>query len=477
MTNRINDSLHVCRWLEAKVRHVVIQASPVWRLIVQPSPCVHRSPFRAFRGVAVAPARPKHATASAARLLRGFLRRARSDLALARPATLRLTLLLSVVCSLALGSAVHAASFTGLGTLGGSYSMAFGVSADGSVVVGRSTTPYVNGDQAFVWTAAGGMVGLGSPPVTWPITGPNSDARGVSGDGRVVVGMAQGAQGNAEAYMWSSASGWQPLGSVVTGGDVQPAYSASYDGSVVVGMSSGSPFRWTASTGLRYLSGSLGSANAITPDGSVIVGRIGTSEAFRWTQAGGTVRLGDLPGGSFNSIANAVSRDGSVICGSSSSAPSSTEAFRWTESGGMVGLGDLPGGDFESSAYGVSGDGRTVVGMSYTDNGPEAFVWDELNGMEELANVLTDRYGLDLSGWSLDYARAISDDGSTIVGFGVNPSGRGEAWVVVIPEPTALALVGLGAAVLLIARRRRQAGLQFPRQKRGVERHGASPCS
>jgi probable HAF family extracellular repeat protein len=54
------------------------------------------------------------------------------------------------------------ASFSGLGFLPGdtyTYSAASGVSADGSVVVGRGES------QAFRWTQAGGMVGLGVLPV------------------------------------------------------------------------------------------------------------------------------------------------------------------------------------------------------------------------------------------------------------------------------------------------------------------------
>src|SRR5262245_25705618 len=48
-----------------------------------------------------------------------------------------------------------------------------------------------------------------------------------------------------------------------------------------------------------------------------------------------------------------VSADGSVVVGVSDFG-SGPEAFRWTEAGGMVGLGDLPGGDFWSLAWGVS---------------------------------------------------------------------------------------------------------------------------
>ena len=53
-------------------------------------------------------------------------------------------------------------SFQGLGDLpGGPFeSAAFGISADGTTVVGRGRSS-VNGYQAFKWTQSGGMVGLG----------------------------------------------------------------------------------------------------------------------------------------------------------------------------------------------------------------------------------------------------------------------------------------------------------------------------
>ena len=55
----------------------------------------------------------------------------------------------------------QAASFQGLGDLPGGVfsSSAGGVSADGSVVVGSGTS--ANGYEAFRWTQATGMVGLG----------------------------------------------------------------------------------------------------------------------------------------------------------------------------------------------------------------------------------------------------------------------------------------------------------------------------
>jgi probable HAF family extracellular repeat protein len=48
-----------------------------------------------------------------------------------------------------------------LGTLGGDWSEAYGVSADGSVVVGWLKTPQ-GMYRAFRWTALGGMQDLGT---------------------------------------------------------------------------------------------------------------------------------------------------------------------------------------------------------------------------------------------------------------------------------------------------------------------------
>jgi probable HAF family extracellular repeat protein len=79
---------------------------------------------------------------------------------------------------------ILAAGFEGLGDLsGGTFeSAAYGVSADGSVVIGGADS--TSGDEAFRWTQAGGMVGLGDLPGG----AFGSRAYGVSADGSVVVG-------------------------------------------------------------------------------------------------------------------------------------------------------------------------------------------------------------------------------------------------------------------------------------------------
>src|SRR5437868_2653577 len=88
--------------------------------------------------------------------------------------------------------------------------------------------------------------------------------------------------------------------------------------------------------------------------------------------------LGDLPGGTFNSWANGVSADGSVVVGISESG-SGGEAFRWTSGEGMVGLGYLSFLPFgkNSFARGVSADGSVIVG----DSSGQAFRWTSEDGM------------------------------------------------------------------------------------------------
>jgi hypothetical protein len=57
----------------------------------------------------------------------------------------------------------------------------------------------------------------------------------------------------------------------------------------------------------------------------------------------------------------------------------------------------------------------------------------------------------DLTGWTLIYAFDISDDGRWVTGRGINPSGQPEGWlanIAPIPEPSSMALAGIGLAAL-----------------------------
>jgi uncharacterized membrane protein len=98
----------------------------------------------------------------------------------------------------------------------------------------------------------------------------------------------------------------------------------------------------------------------------------------------------------------------------------------------MQGLGHLKynkSGRTTSQAYDICSDGSKIVGKSYNGNYTEAFYWDSIKGMRSLKSLLSKDFGLKLAGWTLTEARAISDDGSTIVGWGINPHGLEEAWI------------------------------------------------
>jgi len=351
------------------------------------------------------------------------------------------------VCSPAMGDEPF---FMGLGRLpGAAGSSAAAISADGSSVVGGS------GGEAFRWTQTEGMVGLGDLPGGDEF----SIAAAVSADGSVVVGRSQSAYSSPgehfEAFRWTEATGMVGLGDL-PGGDFNSwAAGVSADGTVVAGRGSiGGPganrlraFRWTAQTGMVDLGlmpgGSMWSlGTAVSADGLVVVG-FGDSEsaslreAFRWTATEGMVGLGDLPGGNFVSMAFGVSADGSVVVGNSWSGPE-REAFRWTQSDGMIGLGFLPDLLEMSTASDASADGSVIVGYS----GGRAFVWDAENGMRDLQDLLI-ALGLDLTGWSyLPQAAGVADDGLTIVGTGYH-HGDVEAWIAHIPEPTTLAFLDI----------------------------------
>jgi probable HAF family extracellular repeat protein len=178
-----------------------------------------------------------------------------------------------------------------LGTLGGDESSAYGVSADGSVVVGWAEYAIYE-RRAFRWTASGGMQDLGD------LGGGLSWATGVSADGSVVVGWAENASDDSRAFRWTASGGMQDLGTL--GGPRSRAFGVSADGSVVVGWAENASgynraFRWTAQTGMQdlnelyanlFLDGSyLEVATAISPDERYIVGRgynaaTGRTEAF-----------------------------------------------------------------------------------------------------------------------------------------------------------------------------------------------------
>src|SRR5439155_188375 len=152
------------------------------------------------------------------------------------------------------------------------------------------------------------------------------------------------------------------------------------------------------------------------------------NRAFRWTSAGGMVNLGVLSGGN-QSYGNGLSADGAVPVGYSG-ATGGNRAFRWTSGGGLQNLG-TPSGASSSTGLAANADGSVVVGASFSPAGFHAILWNASLGMVDL-NTYLPSLGIDLSGWTLAEADAISPDGRTLVGSGSH-NGVDEAWLAHLP--------------------------------------------
>jgi len=346
----------------------------------------------------------------------------------------------TMIISLAAPSTVFTQnSFQGVGDLTGGLfeSWVWDVSADGLTVVGHSESDISGSlhiNQAFRWTQPGGIMGLG-----FLDGGMESIAQAVSEDGSAIVGYATStdfAQG--EAFRWVNSGTMAGLGGLPgTQVTSSRATGVAANGGIITGESVANhsdtqaffylvPF---GMTGVGYLPGESESRAAdicYRTSDAVIVGSSG-SEAFYFITPGPMVGMGVLTGHE-TSAAEAISGNGDVIVGTcgkfSGGIWQKGQAFRYfISTGTMGGLGEL---DIDGSAASdVSGDGSIVVGVS--GGGP--FIWDAVNGMRDLRTVMENEYGLDLGGWTLVDAQAISDDGTVIVGNGINPSGKKEGWV------------------------------------------------
>ena len=197
------------------------------------------------------------------------------------------------------GQLATAAQFIPLGTLPGhDWSPAFGVSDYGTVVAVYSHLPFgVRAPkQAFRWTDATGMVGLGALPGddrSW--TGGNGQ-QPLSADGSRIVGVSMNGAGS-QAVIYSKVDGIRSLGR-----DTYRSSGISGDGKVVIGYFDTSPqvdaWRWTEETGAVSLGfafrNTWSEATDINFDGSIVVGFGGRTNVFddlheivKWTEATG----------------------------------------------------------------------------------------------------------------------------------------------------------------------------------------------
>lgn len=306
------------------------------------------------------------------------------------------------------------------------------MSSDGSVLVGTQ----VFGAYAFRWTREGGT----------EILGGNGGNTKVSRDGTMIVGNVL-VDGHNETAIWLGGQDWFPLGGLSDSGcpDFSNSYGLNQDGSVVVGLGwdgcEARGFRWEQATGMVDLGslvpGRSSRANAVSADGTIIVGwddaEDGSRRGARWVD--GVESLLAEAGGPFLGSAEAVTADGRVVVGGNAGNGRQTnKAYRWTaERGGEV-IGMLPNDDPLAGAYAfaVSDDGRVVGGASGAQS-REAFLWTRTTGIFKLQDYLAALGVQGLENWKLDTVISISSDGTTIAGWGYRgptPISRVQGWVV-----------------------------------------------
>jgi cysteine-rich repeat protein len=257
---------------------------------------------------------------------------------------------------------------------------------DGAIADGRSAR-----SQAVKWTATGAVQ-------RYPVEG-SSIAFGVNADGSVIVGR------DPEGPFV-----WQPTAVVHLGVDLGVAVSTSADGSVVVG-GGGAAFVWTADAGARSLPpaqlGRSSTASRVSADGTLIIGFESDDRgvaALTWS-LDGQVRVLAGPPNATSVEPRALSRDGSVIAGNVwLAADKDSRAVRWTSAGIEI-IG--PTGSF---ARAISADGSAIVGSI----GSDSVVWNAALSVERLDTLLA-AAGANLSGWSLRVTD-VSADAKTIVG-------------------------------------------------------------
>jgi probable HAF family extracellular repeat protein len=292
-----------------------------------------------------------------------------------------------------------------LGTLGGPWSDALTVTADGRVLGWAMDA--ANNVHAFSWTGAGGMVDLGfmgSDAVT--PTAANESGR--------FIGYVRKPTGSPRAFTWTQAGGMVDLG--LSANADSNANAVNEAGMVVGSSDTGIPgehhaFVWTPSGGLvdiATLGGSLSVAKDVNNAGQVTGygwGHEGPARPFLWTQATGMV---DIIGPGFFGDPVAISETGLITGGTT------IGAFAWTQAGGVAGLGFIGGTDVRPAAVNAS---DRIVGGAFTGDGFHAFTWTAEHGIRDLGTL----------GSSFSQAHVVNNAGQI---FGLSYTAGGEPHLV-----------------------------------------------
>jgi probable HAF family extracellular repeat protein len=344
---------------------------------------------------------------------------------------------------------------TDLGTLGGTYSYAYGLNNAGAVAGGSATQSQTGGlyQTAFLWYG-GQMIDLGTlgghacPTCNSEAGGPNasgesaliSETSKTDPNGEDFCGFGTHRQCLAATWKNGALTALPALG-----GHNSQAYWVNDQGRVIGFAENGTPdstcavpfqalrfeaVMWDANGKIHELQplqgDTVGFAIGINDFGQAVgvsglcsnttlppVGP-GGPHAVLWGSDGSATDLGSLPGSVGNNVAGSINNRGDVV-GTSVLSDGTVHGYLWTKQAGMQDLGTLPGDSVTvPPCCHTINIKRQVAGFSCP--GPQgacrAFLWQD--------QVLTDLNTLlpKDSPWYLQAALSINDAGQ-IVGYGL----------------------------------------------------------
>jgi probable HAF family extracellular repeat protein len=252
-----------------------------------------------------------------------------------------------------------------------------------------------------------------------------------------VVGWSETSSGTTHAFRWTAAEGMVDLGTLP--GDAMSRAVAVLDGATqngaqILGVSGEdgrwTPVVWSSSGSISALSIPLipgfGTAlpTGFNAQGDVVgsdAGGNGVQQGWIWSATDGKYNLSaNAQGGSNEGAASDVTASGVVVLTTRSPTcrhtPECWRTYRWSQSNGYDPLG-TPGNDAEANVTGLAlNETGMVAGWTTagTSSGATPYRWDANSGFALLANYAT-------GSSSYGYATAVSSNG-TVVGADFEPS-------------------------------------------------------
>lgn len=161
-----------------------------------------------------------------------------------------------------------------------------------------------------------------------------------------------------------------------------------------------------------YETGSFAFMTDVSNSG-VAVGNVMNAVHVKWSEAEGTVEIGELTSGDFISGFTNVTTDGKLISGTMTNPVTGKDEMAlynvntqtWTFLGGLTTASDAT----FSSSWGMTNDGSAVVGLGWVSAAEGHGVkWTATDGMVDLGSTVTHRSSR---------ANGINDDGTIVVGW------------------------------------------------------------